>query len=255
MLSMPDDPDLGGLEARIKDLVASARVLSGIRVITYQEMARPPIAATPVVAFPHSQEAKRCPVFLHGGTPGYLVFPPFDASVRWLGGKEFEVQIGDELQCRIWPKVMEELIGCATDWWCSKIDGVFQIDAGHIFATSVGTKLLLTHPFNRPNESCWTHTGLLDSDWFWVPSTVNVQFWRVGELARLRRDEPIAQILSIAGSEGGEQKHGIERVRISPNYIKLWRSYINRTHGNIGDASARKRKGVYGQLKRIFDGK
>jgi hypothetical protein len=79
----------------------------------------------------------------------------------------------DDLGERLWNQVMGEIHGWPSHWWCSKIEAVMQVDPGLIFATVPNCKVLLTAPINRPSDGFWTQSGLLDSDWFPVPSTIN----------------------------------------------------------------------------------
>jgi hypothetical protein len=154
----------------------------------------------------------------------------------------------------MWAKIMEELTGKATDWWCSKIDGVFQIDPGQIFATPMGTKLLVTQPFNMVHQVWWTHTGLLDSDWFWIPSTINVEFHQVGASYRFSREVPIAQLVPLSTANEAHARPIIAREQLTCEYLSLWHQYVALTHGDfIRDGSLRIRRGIYRQLQRFIE--
>ncbi|MDW9359449.1 DUF6065 family protein [Sinorhizobium medicae] len=169
--------------------------------------------------------AVHCGPFVAASTLGYFLFPPFEAEVVHTSESEFRVTTDDPLRERLWSEVARELHGSATPWWCSKIRGVFQIDTGFLISTAPGTKVLVLNPLNRANDLFHTQAGLVETDVFRVPFTINLQL-KQGECSfLLRKTEPIAQIIPI--DETALQREGptISDIRSHPELRAEWICY------------------------------
>src|SRR2546430_1162714 len=136
-----------------------------MKIVRYNELAQWPKPSKGDPASTVHPAAIGCIPFKQGSALGWQIFPPFDATIRWLGGTNFQVNSDDELKERLWIELMREGHGWPTPWWCSKIEGVLQIDPGFSVITPPRIKTLLTGPFNRPSPAYWAHTGLMDTDW------------------------------------------------------------------------------------------
>lgn len=223
-----------------------------LEAIRYQAVAQWPKKSQRTTSTKLDAAASACPVLLQANALGWLVYPPFDAIVTWRGGSTFDVQTDDELAVRIWQEVMREIHGCPSNWYCSKIPGVLQIDIGILFRTCPGCKLLITHPINRPEMAYWVQTGLLDSDWFWVPSTVNLQIQVQNCSFSLHRDQPICQIVPLEAERLDETELSQMELEAVPEAISLWRQYISDVYGKLGGVDPtgeRIRRGVYHRYK------
>lgn len=229
-----------------------------LRVIRYQDFARYPDPAAPQPLPGAPPEARRCLVYRQANGLGHLLFPPFDADVVYQGGMSFDVHTEDELGERLWRGVMREIVGVPSGWWCSKIPGILQIDPGLIYVTPPGTKLLLTAPLNRRTEPFLVQSGVLDSDWFWVPSAVNLEVFEIGARFELRRDSPIAQLvpLSVDLLDRGADELAIDA---SPEALRMWRGYMEDKFNSVpvdswGDQLPPVQHGSYAKWKREFEG-
>lgn len=223
-----------------------------LTVVRYQDRAVSPIRATRSVPENVASTAKFCSVFVEANALGWLLFPPFDAEVSWEDGS-FRVDTDDSILEYVWRGRMRELIGYASNWWCSKIPGVLQIDVGLTLRTTATQKLLLTGVRNRPNQAYWTHEGLLDSDWFHVPSTVNLQTLHEKTRFSIRRDWPIAQVCLISGDSLQIKAYELEDISIGHPSLKQWREYIAEAYGPSLDEHSeltRQKIGFYRKLKR-----
>jgi hypothetical protein len=148
---------------------------------------------------------------------------------------------------------MSGILGWPSSWWCSKIEGVLQVDPGLIFRTPPGVKVLLTSPFNRPASTHWTQSGVLDSDWFVVPSTVNLQIWSAGQPFRLSRDEPIAQLVLLNESLMNEQGFEQQPLSAEPAAHDQWLRYIEHVYGALDTwhgVLPPRRPGVYANMRK-----
>lgn len=202
-----------------------------ITVIKYQGGSPWPAAADSEPP-PHvPPQARHCLVFRSANALGWQVFPPFDATVTWRGGTDFEVDTGDELGERLWMELMAQLTGWPSPWCCSKLEGILQIDPGMTFRTAAGSKLLLTAPINRPAMGFWTQSGILDSDWFWVPSTINLQFVQTGLPVRLSRSEPIAQLVVLDRGLTRAREYIAHTLEDEPDVLPMWRRYMREKYG------------------------
>ncbi|OTA21391.1 hypothetical protein Xbed_00620 [Xenorhabdus beddingii] len=189
-----------------------------------------------------------CSVFLSANEYGLDVYLPFDITVTWRGGCKFDVEIeNDAILKYIWTSEMESLINIPSYVWCSKISGVLQIDVGWIWRTDPDVKLLLTGAINQPSPAYTTHVGILDSDWFHLPSTVNLQFFRQDETVEIKSQHPIARLVPLVNFEEGQN---IELKTISindePSLLEPWKKYIREVYGKF-DRNHTKRihHGVY----------
>jgi hypothetical protein len=224
-----------------------------LTVVRYQDVAVPPRRASSEPPAGSGPEARRCLVYRNATGLGHWLYPPFDADAIW-DGERFHVECRDPLGEQLWRGVMMELVGFASTWWCSQLHGILQIDPGLIFVTRPGTRLLLTGPLNVRFD-CLVQSGLLDSDWFWVPSAINLQMDRPGQRIQLRKDSPIAQLVPI-----GEplECRDIALLDITDHAASLamWKGYLADKypgHQGWGDWSAplpAPRAGVYRQWVR-----
>jgi hypothetical protein len=230
---------------------------SALKIVRFQEFARWPTPAKSTPAEGLHPHATHCLVFRQANALGWYVYPPFDATVTWKGGSSFDVVTEDELGERLWRQVMGELIGRQSSWWCSKLEGIFQLDPGLIYVTEPGRKVLLTPALNRPNPSFWTQAGLLDADWFWVPSTINLQITRQGETFRLRRDEPIAQIVVLDADLSQEKQFVSADITEAPEARQLWLDYMADKYGapvsQWGEELPEPKLGVYARWKKRIE--
>ena len=223
-----------------------------LKVIRYQTFAcwPEPARETPTVLV--DPAARFCPVFRQASGLGWYLFPPFDAEFRWRGSREFEVRTDDALGEKLWPEVMRELHGWPSPWWCSKIPGVLQIDPGLVLVTPPGVKILLTAPLNQPNTGYWTQSGVLDSDWFRVGSTINLQMRCRNRVFLLRRTEPIAQLVLLARDLATEHRFETAEVMEDPGVQSQWIDYLHRVYGPQpdSDSGGRLKRNVYRRLKK-----
>jgi Family of unknown function (DUF6065) len=227
----------------------------GLRAVRYQQAARPPVLASPEPRAGSLPEASTCVVFRQANALGYWVYPPFDADVTWRGGKKFDVEVSDTLGERLWSAVMDELVGWPSHWWCSKLDGIFQMDPGLLFVTRPNTKLLLMGPMNRPSRTHWVHSGVLDSDWFSVPSAVNLEPYEVGARFELRRDVPVAQLVVLDDRTSRHAASELLEIEDATACLTLWRGYLQdkfrlSTKVTSNEPTPRPRRGAYAQWKR-----
>lgn len=224
-----------------------------ITVVQYQERAIIPVAGERRAHSNVSKAAKFCSVYLEGSALGFKIFPPFSARIRWRGGYDFDVQTEDSIESYLWAEHMREIVGVPSGWWCSKIAGVMQIDLGLILKTPPGWKLLVTGVANRPHPSYWMHTGLLDSDWFHVPSTVNLQMSGSSADFHLSRDEAIGQIVPIASTAVTDSSVSVETFSNEHPSSSQWLSYLHEVYGpDVAKERDPKRLriGTYMEMKR-----
>ncbi|MBY5422318.1 DUF6065 family protein [Rhizobium leguminosarum] len=221
--------------------------------LRYQHFGSPIEKASTTWPERHVREARACPIFSKATLFGWLAFPPFDAEVTWHGGTSFDVRVGDVLLERLWSQVMAELIGWPSSWWSSKIEGVLQIDIGSVLITPPGVKLLVTGPLNRATEGFSVQSGILDSDWFWLPSTINLEPRLLGATFRLSRTTPIAQLLPLAlGFEGPLEVSERQLEEYEPAH-RMWLNHLSFVYGDLSDETVlpRRRKfGLYQEFQR-----
>lgn len=192
---------------------------------------------------------------------GWLVYPPFDAEVTWRGGRNFDVVTDPDaaLEENLWKATMKARTGWASSWYCSKITGVLQIDPGLTFVTPRGVKLLLTETMNRPRGGgAMIQSGVLDSDWFWVPTTINLQFTNEGDAIRLSRAEPLAQLVPLTTISKGEMKN-METIdgEQFPDVEFLTAAYQDHKYGpaeSWGEELPNILPGTYAKLRAAMDG-
>lgn len=219
-----------------------------VDAIRYSSLASPPTTPDRFLGGQVTGSARICSVFLAANSYGVDLHPPFDMEVTWRGASDFEVKIDDaEIRNYVWRKELEALIGIGSSFWCSKIQGVFQLDVGWIFRTPPGVKTLATGPINEPSPAFHVHTGILDSDWFHIPATTNLQFYRIGETALVKKERPIARLMVIGSFEEGRQiELRCSEISEHPIVTKEWRRYIREVYGeHFGPEMKRAHRGVY----------
>jgi hypothetical protein len=226
-----------------------------LEAIRYQRAAvapQPGCRRTMHDAFP---TARFCTVFSQGNSIGWRLFPPFDAEVTWRGSSEFEVTTNDAIGEFLWRNKMRELIGIESNWWCSKIPGVLQVDVGMAFRTNPLFKLLLQAPNNQPSDHYWVHAGVLDSDWFHVPSTVNITPFRQNVPFQLMRNSPIAQLILVGATTLNFGQCKVTELSSEDPALAQWRQYIEETYGEItgGSSLPPRIQGTYCRWKRAAE--
>ena len=198
-----------------------------------------------------SRMGRLCSVFMTANSYGVDICMPFSLQVTWYGANEFKVETENKSIIEyIWTSHYQQLIGVSSNFWCSKIEGVFQLDPGLIYISPHNTKLLLMAPMNTPQDNIWIHTGILDSDWFAVPSTINIQFVKAGSKVFFKKGKPIARLMPLGG------RTAIEPIMLNeqdiseyPEIIEYWRNYINQTHESTNLGLKRLKYGAYKELK------
>lgn len=197
-----------------------------------------------------SKMGKLCSVFMAANSFGIDIYLPFDLVVTWKGGNDFAVECKNkEVIEYIWTSEYEKLIGIRSNFWCSKIPGVFQLDPGLIYHTPQNTKLLLQGPMNVHDSSTWVHTGILDSDWFHVPSTINIQFSVVDTSVHVTKKKPIARLIPIGGYNELPEIYVNKSCIVDwPECISFWKQYIHEIWSSDSLLN-RSKYGVYAELK------
>jgi hypothetical protein len=183
---------------------------------------------------------------------GFHVFPPFDATIYWRGDSRFDVAVSDPLGESLWREVNRESHGYPASWWCSKIPGVFQIDPGIAIQTSPGRKVLVTGPLNHFSEVFWVHSGVMDSDWFWIPNTINLQVVQKDQPFELTTTQPIAQLILIDSGIQDEPTQNLEYESV-PEIACQWEKYLSAVYGQHGFGThdvERVNCGVYAKWKK-----
>lgn len=195
--------------------------------------------------------ARLCSVHLQANSYGLDVFPPFDFEAVWHGGSDFVVTTANQAVAEyVWSREIEQYIGVPTNFWCSKIPGVLQLDVGWIFRTAPKIKLFLTGAVNQPDPGAWVHAGIVDSDWFHVPFTINIQWHRANERIRFNRDRPIARLLPLVPhADGSDLTLELRDLAQEPALVKAWNDYIDEVYGDRRLMPERQVLGVYKRMK------
>jgi hypothetical protein len=201
-----------------------------VEFIRYQVMAVTPTTPIKKRLFNRFPEAARCPPLSATVSAGLWIYPPFDAEVELNDDDRFKVRVCQGLEAMNWVERMETLVSWGSTWWCSKIRGVFQIDPGFIFVTNPGEKLFLTQPLNDHDRGYFTQSGLVDSDFFKAPFTINLVPAKGVRSFSVKRSEPIAQLLSQKDILSA-LSFNITQIEDSPQALRFWRHYIDAVYG------------------------
>jgi hypothetical protein len=153
-----------------------------------------------------------CGPFTNANKAGWWLFPPVDVDIVWRGGTEFEWDVltpysnADELLIRL----LTDEEADAVDQWLlpggrSKFtfglvgEGIVQIWSGCIFETPPGWNLYLRSPANVPAQPFRVMDAILETDWLQYDIWINLMFDRVGEAARIRRQDwpPLAHLVPV----------------------------------------------------------
>jgi len=219
-----------------------------VEFVTFQKAAVPPSRPDVERIFSRFPDARRCPPFAPTVTAGLWIYPPFDATVFIDSQGGFEVIVEDAFAALGWMHRMEELVDWASTWWCSKITGVLQIDPGLIISTQPGERLVVTQPINLFDGWHWTQTGIIDSDFFWAPFTINLVPTPGISRFELRRSIPIAQLLSPMNMLSS-MSFDLTEIESRPEMLAFWRSYIDAVFGSkrtdTDEKRARRQQSVY----------
>lgn len=198
-----------------------------------------------------SKLGQLCSVFMEANSFGIDICLSFDLSVTWIEESEFLVESKDlSVLEYVWTSEYKTLIGVPSNFWCSKIPGVFQLDPGLIYKTDKNTKILLQGAMNSHSESYWVHTGILDSDWFHIPSTINIQFKKQGQKINFKKGDAIARLIPIGGYDAlAKIDFEVSNIDDWPDSLAFWRNYISDTFKSTGKRPQRVKYGMYKELK------
>jgi hypothetical protein len=108
---------------------------------------------------------------------------------------------------------------------------------------------------NRPSRTHWVHSGVLDSDWFSVPSAINIEAYRIGDRFELRRDVPIAQLVVLDDATSRRATNELVEIEDASACLTLWRGYMQDKFRLSGEVVAEgptpsPKRGAYAQWKR-----
>lgn len=201
-----------------------------VEFVSYQESTVPPSLPSKESLLRRFPAAARCPAITPTLSAGLWIYPPFDADIEIDGEGGFSVRVHQALESIQWIDQMERLVDWGSTWWCSKIPGVFQIDPGMLFVTEPGEKLVVTQPVNEHQRDFFTQTGLIDSDCFYAPFTINVMPVRGLNRFSIRRTQPIAHLLSPT-SFFSQLSFNVADISQRPDILNYWRTYIDTVFG------------------------
>lgn len=163
-----------------------------------------------------------CGPFLHANGAGFYVYSPIDIDITYLPERDdpWEYTLHTPYDDDEVPVLFRALPGERTkrmldanvnylrrekkiDFISSNRDhqsNVLQIWTGCIFETPPGWGLMIRSPINREyNLPFRIDEGILETDWLKVDIWMNLNFFRAGEMARLRRDgQPLAHLVPIS---------------------------------------------------------
>jgi Family of unknown function (DUF6065) len=202
-----------------------------IEFVVYQKSAVVPSRPDARLIFSRFSEGRRCPPFASTVSAGLWLYPPFDATVRVDAKGGFEVIVEEALEALSWTHRMHDLVSWASTWWCSKIPGVLQVDPGLIISTPPGQQLLVTQPMNCFESGYFVQSGLIDSDFFQAPFTVNLVPAPGQSSFLLRRHWPIAQLLN-PNDALASISFEVSTIEARPKALAFWRSYIEAVFGS-----------------------